>query len=104
MAQPQSSTAIDRLPPQNLEAETAVLHEIGEARAGELLGTEWEEMLLDLGRSRAEFTARAVRDHLADCLVTLPALLEHDDDRSLRFYRRGCPGGRCTDRPEPARA
>jgi len=76
------------------EAETVVLHEIGEARAGELLGAEWEEMLIDLGRSRAEFTARAVRDHLADCLVTLPTLLDDDDTRSLRFYLASLDGVR----------
>jgi hypothetical protein len=31
-------------------------------------------MLLDLAQTPAELMARAVRDHLADCLVTLPRL------------------------------
>jgi hypothetical protein len=66
--------------------ETVTQHEIGEARAGRLLGDEWERMLLALGRSRAELTARAVRDLLADCETTLPHLLESDDPRPLDFY------------------
>ena len=76
------------------QVESLVLHELGEARAGELLGPEWEAMLTGLGRSRAEVFARAVRDHLADCRVTLPALLERDDGRALRFYLAGLDGPR----------
>jgi hypothetical protein len=30
--------------------------------------------------------ARAVRDHLADCLVTLPALVEAGNASSIHFY------------------
>lgn len=68
------------------ELEPAILHEIGELQAGQLLGEAWEEMLAALPRSQAELMARAVRDHLADCLSTLPALIEASDPASLHFY------------------
>jgi hypothetical protein len=66
--------------------ETMILHELGEARAGELLGEAWGEMALQLARTRGEPVARAVRDLLADCLSTLPALLERDNQPALHFY------------------
>lgn len=68
------------------ETEAVFLHETGEALAGELLGPEWEQLLAALPRSRAELLTRAVRDHLADCLSTLPALLESENIPSLHFY------------------
>jgi hypothetical protein len=68
------------------ETETTILHEIGEGFAGERLGSEWEEMLAGFSRSRAEIMARAVRDLLADCLSTLPALIDREDAASLHFY------------------
>jgi len=37
-------------------------------------------------RRRSELFVRALRDHLADCLVTLPALLERDAAASLHFW------------------
>lgn len=76
------------------EIETVILHELGEARAGEQLGPDWERMLDDLGRSRGEAYARAVRDHVADCLVTLPALIERDDRPALQFYLASLDGPR----------
>lgn len=75
-----------------LEAMTAaempqvIRHEIGEIEAGRILGPDWEEMVLAFAPSRVEILARAVRDHLADALVTLPALLEEDNTPSLHFY------------------
>jgi len=68
------------------EAETLILHEIGECRAGRSLGPPWEDMLAGLSRRRTELFVRAVRDHLADCLVTLPALLERDAAACLHFW------------------
>lgn len=68
------------------EAETMISHEIGEARAGELLGEAWHEMLGFLARTRAESVARAVRDLLADCLSTLPDLLQRAHLPGLHFY------------------
>lgn len=69
-----------------VEADTLLLHEIGEIEAGKLLGEAWHEMLASLPHSRAELMARAVRDHLADGLSTLPALLEQPNDAPLHFY------------------
>jgi hypothetical protein len=68
------------------EMETMILHELGEAKAGELLGEAWGEMMLVLQRTRGEPVARAVRDLLADCLQTLPALLERANLPALHFY------------------
>jgi hypothetical protein len=68
------------------ETETLILHEIGESRAGAKLGAGWEEMLVGLEDRRAEILARAVRDNLADCLSTLPALLERNARASLHFW------------------
>lgn len=68
------------------EIETMILHELGEAIAGELLGAAWGELAESVARSRAEPVARAVRDLLADCLSTLPVLLERTALPSLHFY------------------
>jgi hypothetical protein len=68
------------------ELHSAMLHEIGEVEAGKLLGDDWEEMLAAVSPSKAEIMLRAVRDNLADCLVTLPALLERVEPAALHFY------------------
>ncbi len=68
------------------ELEVVLLHETGEARARLLLGTQWEDLLHALPRSNAEFITRAVRDNLADCLITLPTLIETENTPSLHFY------------------
>jgi hypothetical protein len=86
------------------ELETLLLHEQGEAEARKLLGREWEEMLHSLPRSRAELLARGVRDHLADCLVTLPALLETDNPARLHFYFANFTGMRKALFPEAMEA
>ncbi len=74
------------------EAEAMILHEVGEARAERLLGPAWAEMLGRLNARHAELLARAVRDHLADCLVTLPTLLEREAVGSLHFYLANLSG------------
>ncbi len=74
------------------ESEAMILHEIGEARAESLLGEDWNAMLGQLGSRHAELLARAVRDHLADCLVTLPTLLEREAIGSLHFYLANLSG------------
>ena len=74
------------------EGETMILHELGEARAESLLGDDWNTMLGMLPSRRAELLARAVRDHLADCLVTLPTLLEREAIGSLHFYLANLSG------------
>jgi Family of unknown function (DUF6866) N-terminal domain/Family of unknown function (DUF6866) C-terminal domain len=68
------------------EMETMILHEVGEAMAGELLGEAWGEMALALSRTPGEPLARAVRDLLADCLATLPGLIERANRPALHFY------------------
>jgi len=69
-----------------MEIEAALLHEMGEHRAGQALGGEWNPMLLGLAGTPAELMARAVRDHLADCLVTLPELVRRAEPASIHFY------------------
>ena len=68
------------------ETETVILHERGEHAAGRLLGPQWEAMITGFSNRRAEIVARAVRDNLADCLTTLPALLAQPDDAALHFW------------------
>ncbi len=74
------------------ESEVMILHEIGEARAESLLGEDWNTMLGQLTSRHAELLVRAVRDHLADCLVTLPTLLEREAIGSLHFYLANLSG------------
>src|SRR3569832_1643430 len=74
------------------ESEAMILHEIGEARAEKLLGDDWNAMLGQLSSRHAELLARAVRDHLADCLVTLPTLLEREAIGALHFYLANLSG------------
>jgi hypothetical protein len=81
---PADAASLDRM--VAAEAETLILHELGERAAGQTLGPGWEEMLAGLTRRRAELFARAVRDHLADCLVTLPALIERDAPAPIHFW------------------
>ena len=61
-------------------------HELGEFEAGEMLGPDWNRMVLDLALSPAELMARAVKDHLADALRTLPMLAREGRDASIHFY------------------
>jgi len=76
--------AIERM--AEAETEVLVLHELGEHAAGRRLSPAWEDMLASCRSKRAEVVARAVRDNLADCLVTLPALLQRDARGSLHFW------------------
>ena len=68
------------------EVRSVMLHEIGEVMAGEILGHGWEDLLAALPHSKAELMTRAIRDHLADTLSTLPGLLEDANPASLHFY------------------
>ena len=70
----------------NNELEAVALHEIGEFIASQELSERWREMIVNLPRSRAEILARAVKDLLADCLSTLPGLIENYNPASLHFY------------------
>jgi hypothetical protein len=68
------------------EAETLILHELGEAKAETLLGPAWPDLIASFSGRRAEILARAVRDNLADCLSTLPRLIERKAAGSMHFY------------------
>jgi hypothetical protein len=76
--------AIERM--SEVEIETLVLHEEGELAAGRVLGEEWPRKLDGFTGKRAELLARAVKDNLADCLVTLPGLLQRGSSDSLHFW------------------
>ena len=76
------------------QAETLILHEIGEHRRRPPSRPAWGEMLLALDDRRTELLLRAVRDHLADLGTTLPALLERDEAVSLHFWFAGYDGVR----------
>jgi hypothetical protein len=68
------------------ETRSLLLHEIGEIMAGEELGPGWEDLLSGMPHCKAELMMRAVRDHLADALSTLPGLLDEAEPASLHFY------------------
>jgi hypothetical protein len=73
------------------EIDNALLHEQGEYQVGKRLGDDaWNAMLLDVTETPTELMARAVRDHLADCLVTLPRIgagcAADDDAAAIHFY------------------
>ncbi|MCG8425887.1 MAG: hypothetical protein MI754_00860 [Chromatiales bacterium] len=82
------------------ELSLVLLHERGEKQVGELFGDAWNEMVLDLVFTPAELIVRAIRDHLADCLVTLPALHEMGRDSSVHFYIGNLTGMRKSIYPE----
>lgn len=68
------------------QAESMILHELGEAAAGEQLGEGWREAALSAVGRPAEPVMRAARDLLADCLSTLPALAAGAPGPALHFY------------------
>ena len=74
------------------ETETLILHELGEHAAGVSLSPAWERMLDGFVERRAELFARAVRDHLADCTVTLPALVARGASASIHLWFAGLDG------------
>lgn len=79
-----SEAALDAM--TRTEVESVILHELGEARADHALGPEWPLLLATVMRSRAEIVARAVRDLYADCLSTLPGLIERGEPAAIHFY------------------
>jgi hypothetical protein len=68
------------------EIEYVIQHEIGEVKAGKIVGENWNEMLTSVARTQAEIMLRAVRDHLADSMTTLPKLLDAGNNASIHFY------------------
>ncbi|MDD5295382.1 MAG: hypothetical protein PHU46_00585 [Rhodocyclaceae bacterium] len=86
------------------EAESLILHERGEHRAGRILGPTWETMISGFTHRRAEILARAVRDNWADCLTTLPTLVERGALASLHFWQANFEGMRLALFPSLAAA
>lgn len=86
------------------ELESVLLHELGEARVGAALGDAWEALLVSVMRSRAEIMVRAVRDLYADCLSTLPGLIERGAPAALHFHFANFVGMRRRLAPELAAA
>jgi len=68
------------------EIEYVIQHEIGEVKVGKILGDGWNHMLGDLAKTQAEIMLRAIRDHLADSITTLPTLLKNQNKASIHFY------------------
>jgi hypothetical protein len=86
------ATLLSRMAEQ--ESRVLILHEVGEAMAEPILGAAWREILLSFSSRRAIFLARSVRDHLADCLSTLPELIQEEHHCSLHFYFANLDGVR----------
>ena len=76
--------AIDRM--TDGEIDTLTWHEMGEVEAGQDLDPRWGAMITSITGVKTELYARAVRDQLADCLVTLPALLDRGDPGPIHLY------------------
>ena len=83
--------ALERM--ADVEAEMMVLHELGEFEAGRRLGPDWQALRSALPR-RTDLYVRAARDHLADCLVTLPTLLQRHGDAALHAWFANLEGVR----------
>jgi len=77
-------SALERM--TQAETETLILHELGEFAAGRQLGPKWEALVASFGGGRTELALRAVRDNLADCLMTLPTLLERESAPPIHFW------------------
>ncbi len=86
------SAAVERLIEH--ESETLILHELGEHQASRLLGPPWQAMRSSLTARRTQLVVTALRDHLADCLVTLPTLLARRADASVHFWFSNLEGMR----------
>lgn len=93
--------AVQRMVAQ--QAETLVLHELGEARVAEQLGPDWPAMRQALRDRRTELYVGAVRDLLADSLSTLPTLLQRQDVAGLHFWFANFEGLRADLAPRLAR-
>ncbi|HEY5602465.1 MAG TPA: hypothetical protein VIM41_05105 [Gammaproteobacteria bacterium] len=82
------------------ESCSVLLHEVGEAKATDLLGPEWREIISLLPHSGLELKLRAVKDHLADTISTLPGLLEAENLPAIHFYFANFTGMRKEIFPE----
>ena len=87
-----SERALDEM--TDTEIASATLHEFGEGTVSNVLGPAWSEMMLSVAGTVVELQARAVRDLLVDCLVTLPTLFELRAEPSLHFFFANLKGQR----------
>ena len=99
---PGNEAALERM--TEAESQTVILHEIGEARADKLLGADWQAMIGSFTQKHPELLARSIRDNLADCLSTLPALIENRAWGSLHYYMAEFDGLRLVLFPALSRA
>lgn len=67
-------------------------HELGELQAGELLGSQYNEMTSTFHHKRGEGHIRAVRDLLADTLETWPFIVREKYSHHLDFWLAGLNG------------
>lgn len=82
-----------------VEREALILHELGERRIDADFGDDWHDMLDDMPSRKAEALARALRDLVADCTVTLPTLLAQDAVASIHCWFGLLDGVRLTLAP-----
>jgi hypothetical protein len=68
------------------EVDTLVAHEIGEITAGKQLGETWQQMLSTAEHAPLELMLRSIRDNLADCLTTIPNIIEDLEPARLHFF------------------
>ena len=84
------------------EAYTYIYHELGEAHEGKRIGSEWQELLGEIPRSKTEIFIRSVKDILSD--TSDHGLLRHiimnQKEGSLGFYLVFMGGYRKTLFPE----
>ncbi len=69
-----------------VEQNTVIRHELGEMSITADYAERWSDMMLKLLDSKAEIMARAVRDHMADCLYTLPFLVRQGEEAPIHFF------------------
>lgn len=96
------SAQVEQLLPDAIEL--MIQHEIGERDAGLRLGPDWERMLEQITDRRTELLLRAVRDLLADCLVTIPWLTRLGEAQLLELWWASFEGMRRALAPDFAAA
>ena len=77
-------TLLDEM--EAVETQSLIYHELGEIKAGELLGAQWKQMLSQVAGVKEDLSLRALKDVLADCISTLPFLLSQPNPAALHFY------------------
>lgn len=76
--------AIDQM--TETELMTLIQHEIGEGLLDLEFGHLWRELVLEFVYTKTEILLRAVRDLAADCMTTLPFLLNEERIPSIHLF------------------